>query len=312
MTMTPRAYPPELAVGVTSSRIAQVSPAARSLHKAILRGFATIGQAPDRAQLADVTPIGCDVNQLLWELHDHDVVRLDDHGQIRAAYPFSAVPTPHTVSIDGGPTVWSMCAIDALGIADMLDRPVTISSTDPATGDTIRSPWIRRCSEPGFQGQLKGQVSDLVADRPARPARIGPTPHRQTTVPGQRSGGGADTMFAHPTRQQPGQRGQHRPIRPGQTRPADVAPQHRDLVTKNEQLRGLRRVATRKPPQPPKHLNHGQIQHPNHHHVIVPCAGKRQLTARATGSGTAQGSGEAGDGEAMSPYRVGVPVCSGR
>ena len=39
-------YPVGLAVGVTSSRVAQVSRAARVLHKAILRGFAATGRAP--------------------------------------------------------------------------------------------------------------------------------------------------------------------------------------------------------------------------------------------------------------------------
>jgi Alkylmercury lyase len=65
------------------------------------------------------------------------VIRLDEHGRVRAAYSFSGVPTPHTVAIDGGPTVYAMCAIDALGIADMLGRDITIASTDPASGQEI-------------------------------------------------------------------------------------------------------------------------------------------------------------------------------
>ena len=138
MTATPQGYPPELAVGVTSRRVAQVSPTARTLHKAILRGFATMGHPPDGDQLADVTASTGEVTQVLRELHDHDVVRLDDHGRIRAAYPFSAIPTAHAVTIDGGPTVWAMCAIDALGIAEMLHLPIMITSTDVASGEMIR------------------------------------------------------------------------------------------------------------------------------------------------------------------------------
>jgi hypothetical protein len=130
-------YPLELAGDVTSSRVAQVSPAARALHRAILRGFATTGHAPAPADL-ESAPVGADMTRLLQELHDHDVVRLDEHGQIRAAYPFSAVPTAHVVTIDGGPTVWSMCAVDALGIADMVGSSVTISSSDPVSGAEIR------------------------------------------------------------------------------------------------------------------------------------------------------------------------------
>ena len=130
-------YPMELAVGVTSRRVAQVSPAARALHKAILRGFATTGHAPEPAALESAS-VGADMTGLLEELHDHDVVRLDEHGQIRAAYPFSAVPTAHLVTIHGGPTVWSMCAVDALGIADMVGSSVTINSSDPVSGAEIR------------------------------------------------------------------------------------------------------------------------------------------------------------------------------
>jgi hypothetical protein len=130
-------YPPQLAVGVASDRIRDLSPAARILHKAILRGFATTGRAPDAARLADEVPDGHDLGVLLRELHDRDLVRLDARGRIRAAYPFSAAPTAHMVAIDGGPTVFAMCAVDALGIADMLGEDVTITSTDPTSGDEI-------------------------------------------------------------------------------------------------------------------------------------------------------------------------------
>jgi len=74
---------------------------------------------------------------LLAELHDHDVIRLADNGNIRAAYPFSAVPTTHVLTIDGGAAVFSMCAIDALGMAAMLGRDITIESRDPYTGQAI-------------------------------------------------------------------------------------------------------------------------------------------------------------------------------
>ena len=55
---------------------------------------------------------------------------------------------------------------------------------------------------------------------------------------------GDEAMLSHPPRQQPGQRGQHRPIRPRQIRSADLTAQDRYLVTENEQLGGLRRVAS--------------------------------------------------------------------
>jgi hypothetical protein len=81
---------------------------------------------------------GDEVGGLLAELHDHDVIRLDEHGGVRAAYPFSGVPTAHAVRTFGGPMVYAMCAMDALGMADMLGRDVNITSTNPAYGREIR------------------------------------------------------------------------------------------------------------------------------------------------------------------------------
>ena len=138
MTPVAKGDPPPLAVGVTGDRIGAVTPAARAVHKVILRGFATTGQAPDHAQLAIEALAGHDLRDLLRELHDRDVVRLDEQGNIGATYPFSARPTAHSVSIADGPTVWAMCAIDALGIAGLLDRDVIIDSADPGSGEPVR------------------------------------------------------------------------------------------------------------------------------------------------------------------------------
>jgi hypothetical protein len=129
-------YPPQLAVGVTSERIALVSPGARRLHEVILDGFATAGHAPGPVALAAAVPPGADADRLLAELHDRDVIRLDERG-IRSAYPFSGVATRHQVAIDGGPIVYAMCAIDALGVHAMLGRDTVITSADPTSGAKI-------------------------------------------------------------------------------------------------------------------------------------------------------------------------------
>ncbi len=52
-------------------------------------------------------------------------------------FPFSAVPTRHEVRVGGDPSVFAMCAIDALGIPAMLGRPGLVSSRDPITGTTV-------------------------------------------------------------------------------------------------------------------------------------------------------------------------------
>jgi hypothetical protein len=119
-------------------RVAPVEGGLRAVHQAVLGSFAQSGRAPSVAALAEAAaPFGADVEQVLARLHAADYLRLGDGGDIRAAYPFSAVPTPHVVQIGAGPRVFSMCAIDALGIAAMLRTDTAITSADPATGESI-------------------------------------------------------------------------------------------------------------------------------------------------------------------------------
>jgi hypothetical protein len=61
-------------------------------------------------------------------------------GAIMVAYPFSAEPRGHRVLIDGRHWVEAMCAIDALGIAPMLELPIEVQSRDPLAGTNI---WAR-------------------------------------------------------------------------------------------------------------------------------------------------------------------------
>ncbi|MGW1544427.1 organomercurial lyase [Streptomyces sp. NPDC002309] len=119
-------------------RRAPVENGLRVVHQQILRHFAATGAAPDAQTLQPVaTGAGRSATEVLAELADEDFLTLDETGNIRAAYPFSAVPTRHRVRLDNGVEVWSMCAIDALGIPDMLGQDAVISSADPVTGDPI-------------------------------------------------------------------------------------------------------------------------------------------------------------------------------
>ncbi|MFI5780845.1 organomercurial lyase [Nocardia sp. NPDC051570] len=113
-------------------------PVERAVHQAILHGFADRGHPPALVELSE-TVAGQDVSltEVLRRLHDADALRLDDEGAIASAYPFSATPTPHRVQIAGGPTVHAMCAVDALGLAAMLDTDIDITSTDPTTHTPI-------------------------------------------------------------------------------------------------------------------------------------------------------------------------------
>jgi hypothetical protein len=110
----------------------------RAVHQQVLRSFATTGHAPTTADLAETAArYGATADAVLAALHAGDYLQLGPDGQIRAAYPFSGVPTPHLVEIDAGPRVYAMCAIDALGMAAMLGTGVTITSADPGTGTVV-------------------------------------------------------------------------------------------------------------------------------------------------------------------------------
>ena len=102
----------------------------------MLRSFAATGGPPGQDVLDQAArPFAS--GQVVAELADGDYLCLGQDGQITAAYPFSATPTPHTVQITGDADTYAMCAIDALGIADMLGTSVLVKSADPSTGEPI-------------------------------------------------------------------------------------------------------------------------------------------------------------------------------
>jgi hypothetical protein len=116
----------------------RLSRASRLVHQAILRAFARTGQAPSRADLNEVaSAAGVELAAALAELDRADLIVRDPHGEFLAAYPFSAAPTPHRLTLGSGVGVYAMCAIDALGVSAMLGRPVTVTSAEPDTGRPV-------------------------------------------------------------------------------------------------------------------------------------------------------------------------------
>lgn len=113
---------------------AELTPAARAVHRLVLEAFTRTGRAPARSDLERAArDRGLAPSTTLSELATRDVIALDEQGEIRAAYPFSPVPTRHRVRWKGGSGAYAMCAIDALGMSAMLGVPVTISSSEPGT-----------------------------------------------------------------------------------------------------------------------------------------------------------------------------------
>jgi Alkylmercury lyase len=139
-------------VPAMAARARQLSPAARRVHQAVFAAFISTGQPPPPAELERlIRSGGGDPHRVRAELTDADLLAFTPGGEIRAAYPFSPAPTPIRVRWDGGPQVYAMCAIDALGMSAMLGRPVAITAAEPGTGrpitvtvDGARARWAPR------------------------------------------------------------------------------------------------------------------------------------------------------------------------
>lgn len=126
------------------------SPASyRALHRAVVRAFLA-GRAPTPDELeSHAKALGIELDRGLAELERRDLLRLGrDARSVALAYPFSASPTPHRVTLRGGATpLFALCAIDALGIPFLARRPATVRSLDPSTRAPIEvtidpdGPW---------------------------------------------------------------------------------------------------------------------------------------------------------------------------
>lgn len=126
------------ALSAWRTRTQPSDPLEKAVHHAILRTFATTGRPPAPTELDTLTAgTTRDPANVLAALHELDAIRLTPAGTIAVAYPFSTAPTRHRVRISGRVEVYAMCAIDAMGIASMLNQDAHIDSTDPTTGQPI-------------------------------------------------------------------------------------------------------------------------------------------------------------------------------
>ena len=123
------------------ARVDALASSERDLYDRILAAFAA-GTPPTPVSLAAAaSTFGVDLERTLATFAREDLVHHDPaSGEILVAYPFSGTPRGHRVRIDGRHEVEAMCAIDALGIAPMLDRQIEIRSRDPLTGAEV---WVR-------------------------------------------------------------------------------------------------------------------------------------------------------------------------
>jgi hypothetical protein len=120
-------------------RQAALPDALRVFHQRLLGAFLTGTGPPDTRVVAGLAAeLELDPRAALAALAAADLVHTDPAtGTIPVAYPFSGRPTPYRVDLSGGPSVFAMCAVDALGIPQMLRRDGRIRSVDPTSGQPI-------------------------------------------------------------------------------------------------------------------------------------------------------------------------------
>jgi hypothetical protein len=145
-----------------SARLTRLDEKQRSLYRWILAAFAR-ADAPAVDALCDrASDLGLEIEHTLDLFTEFDLVHHDpSSGEVLVAYPFSARPRGHSVLIDSTHRVEAMCAIDALGIAPMLQQPIEITSHDPLTGTEI---WVRL--DPGEGAWWEPETAVVLAGSP--------------------------------------------------------------------------------------------------------------------------------------------------
>jgi hypothetical protein len=106
---------------------------------AIYRLFVEAGHAPVPATIASsINATSAEVEAGLQRLHDdHMIVLAPGTPYIWMANPFSALPTPYTVSV-GDKTFWGNCIWDSLGIVAILGSDGTVTAPCPDCSEELR------------------------------------------------------------------------------------------------------------------------------------------------------------------------------
>jgi alkylmercury lyase len=107
--------------------------------QAVLALYGSLGRPPTLSELRDRTGLSeASLVEAMRELERCDLLKRNDQGAIRYAYPFTQDWSGHTVLL-GGRELGSLCAIDALGTGAMFEDDVTVQSTCRHCGAPIRA-----------------------------------------------------------------------------------------------------------------------------------------------------------------------------
>jgi hypothetical protein len=140
---------PDTEAQVLVCRSVRLTPAAYRLYRALLLAFVAHSRAPEPDEVRRLArKYGVPLESTLARMVAQDLLQRDPAtGRIRAAYPFSGIPSPHRVTLFADHSeectgqieaqVYAMCALDALGMPLMLRRAARISSQDAHTGKAV-------------------------------------------------------------------------------------------------------------------------------------------------------------------------------
>lgn len=104
-----------------AARATHLTRSERACYRRILRHFIAGGPSPLDSRPAE------EVARLI----EADLLQTDDDGRLTVAYPFSAQPTRHRVTLHDGRGYYAMCAIDALAIPHMLGQRGEVQAREP-------------------------------------------------------------------------------------------------------------------------------------------------------------------------------------
>jgi len=104
------------------------------LYCKLLNSYVEQGRTLTRDEVAGM--VG-NAEKALNNIVNSKLVVLDSEGNPAGAYPFTSQEREHTVQINGV-TAHCMCALDALSVSPMFDKPTVIDSECRVTGNRIR------------------------------------------------------------------------------------------------------------------------------------------------------------------------------
>jgi len=126
----------ELDFQIARRRVRQ-SPLVQAVYRCFLASGGPVAVDEIVAAGAGLSPV--QVERELTALDAEDVLHVAD-GRVDTAYPFTARPSPFVVRMDDGRERHVCCAIDALGMAAMLGRPVELRAPCHHCGHSLAFP----------------------------------------------------------------------------------------------------------------------------------------------------------------------------